>query len=225
MCKFPFSGRESLPYGRRAVAFAAHPSAPPDGSRGGAQTMRNRRRHTADAVERLRLSIDCMPIATREAMLAGLRANERSSWARTSTAAAASARCSRRIARAAQGLPRVREIVGPLHSRRAARAERRRAREVRILVQPARRQPRDGRRAGAGRCDQRAQGAAQQDVARAAAAPARDGRRAAPVTAGAARRGRSVGARSVRAGGSDASRAAAGEGRGERSATACRRGG
>jgi hypothetical protein len=39
--------------------------------------MRNRRRHTADAVERLRLSIDCMPIAAREAMLAGVRANER----------------------------------------------------------------------------------------------------------------------------------------------------
>ncbi|MHB8234418.1 MAG: hypothetical protein ACYDHT_07170 [Solirubrobacteraceae bacterium] len=39
--------------------------------------MRNRRRHTADAVERLRLAIDCMPVATREAMLAGVRGNER----------------------------------------------------------------------------------------------------------------------------------------------------
>jgi hypothetical protein len=39
--------------------------------------MRNRRRHTTDAVERLRLAIDCMPIATREAMLAGVRGNER----------------------------------------------------------------------------------------------------------------------------------------------------
>jgi hypothetical protein len=39
--------------------------------------MRNRRRHTADAVERLRLAIDCMPIAAREAMLAGVRANDR----------------------------------------------------------------------------------------------------------------------------------------------------
>jgi hypothetical protein len=39
--------------------------------------MRNRRRHIADGVERLRLAIDCMPVATREAMLAGVRANER----------------------------------------------------------------------------------------------------------------------------------------------------
>jgi hypothetical protein len=39
--------------------------------------MRNRRRHTADPVERLRLAIDCMPVATREAMLAGVRASER----------------------------------------------------------------------------------------------------------------------------------------------------
>jgi len=39
--------------------------------------MRNRRRHTTDAVERLRLAIDCMPVATREAMLAGVRGNER----------------------------------------------------------------------------------------------------------------------------------------------------
>lgn len=39
--------------------------------------MRNRRRHTADPVERLRLAIDCMPVATREAMLAGVRGNER----------------------------------------------------------------------------------------------------------------------------------------------------
>jgi hypothetical protein len=39
--------------------------------------MRNRRRHTTSAVERLRLAIDCMPLATREAMLAGVRGNER----------------------------------------------------------------------------------------------------------------------------------------------------
>jgi hypothetical protein len=50
------------------VAFAAFPRRKP---------MRNRRRHTADAVERLRLAIDCMPVATREAMLAGVRGNER----------------------------------------------------------------------------------------------------------------------------------------------------
>ena len=39
--------------------------------------MRNQRRHANDAVERLRLAIDCMPVATREAMLAGVRGNER----------------------------------------------------------------------------------------------------------------------------------------------------
>jgi hypothetical protein len=39
--------------------------------------MRNRHRHSASPVERLRLAIDCLPVGTREAMLAGLRANER----------------------------------------------------------------------------------------------------------------------------------------------------
>ena len=34
--------------------------------------MRNRRRHDTRAVERLRLAIDCLPVATREAMLSGL---------------------------------------------------------------------------------------------------------------------------------------------------------
>src|SRR5271170_4156089 len=39
--------------------------------------MRNRQRHSASPVERLRLAIDCLPVGTREAMLAGVRANER----------------------------------------------------------------------------------------------------------------------------------------------------
>ncbi len=39
--------------------------------------MPNRRRHSASPVERLRLAIDCLPIGTREAMLAGVHANER----------------------------------------------------------------------------------------------------------------------------------------------------
>ena len=38
--------------------------------------MRNRARANSN-VERLRTAIDCMPVATREAMLAGVRANER----------------------------------------------------------------------------------------------------------------------------------------------------
>jgi hypothetical protein len=39
--------------------------------------MRNRPRHTSSPVERLRLAIDCLPVGTREAMLAGVRANPR----------------------------------------------------------------------------------------------------------------------------------------------------
>jgi hypothetical protein len=38
--------------------------------------MRNRHRHSSP-VERLRLAIDCMPLATREAMLAAVRDQER----------------------------------------------------------------------------------------------------------------------------------------------------
>jgi hypothetical protein len=39
--------------------------------------MRNRTRKPASAIERLRLAIDCMPVATREAMLRGVEGNER----------------------------------------------------------------------------------------------------------------------------------------------------
>jgi hypothetical protein len=39
--------------------------------------MRNRHRQTDSAVERLRLAIDCMPLATREAMLDGVRGDQR----------------------------------------------------------------------------------------------------------------------------------------------------
>jgi hypothetical protein len=39
--------------------------------------MRNRRRQRSQSVEQLRLAIDCMPVATREAMLEGVRVNER----------------------------------------------------------------------------------------------------------------------------------------------------
>jgi hypothetical protein len=38
--------------------------------------MRNRQRHSSP-IERLRLAVDCLPVATRRAMLAGLEANER----------------------------------------------------------------------------------------------------------------------------------------------------
>lgn len=39
--------------------------------------MRNRPRHSSSSIERLRLAIDCLPVATREAMLAGVRGNAR----------------------------------------------------------------------------------------------------------------------------------------------------
>jgi hypothetical protein len=39
--------------------------------------MRNRARHSNSPIERLRLAIDCLPERTREAMLEGVRANER----------------------------------------------------------------------------------------------------------------------------------------------------
>ena len=39
--------------------------------------MRNRTRRRSTAIERLRLAIDCLPVATREAMLEGVRASER----------------------------------------------------------------------------------------------------------------------------------------------------
>jgi len=39
--------------------------------------MRNRSRHSSSLVEGLRLAIDCMPVATREAMLVGVRSYER----------------------------------------------------------------------------------------------------------------------------------------------------
>lgn len=39
--------------------------------------MRNRPRHSASSIDRLRLAIDCLPVATREAMLAAVRSNQR----------------------------------------------------------------------------------------------------------------------------------------------------
>jgi hypothetical protein len=39
--------------------------------------MRKSDRHNSSPIERLRLAIDCLPLRTREAMLEGVRANER----------------------------------------------------------------------------------------------------------------------------------------------------
>jgi hypothetical protein len=43
----------------------------------GAQPMRNGSHLRSSPIERLRLAIDCMPVGTREAMLAGVRSSER----------------------------------------------------------------------------------------------------------------------------------------------------
>jgi hypothetical protein len=78
MCKFPFSGREFFASGE-AVPYAWPRTAEHwlDGQDGGAKPMRNGRRQSTTPIERLRLAIDCMPVATREAMLAGVRERER----------------------------------------------------------------------------------------------------------------------------------------------------
>jgi len=60
----PRLGRASAPPGQTASAARAQP-------------MRNRRDRNNSNIERLRVAIDCMPVATREAMLAGVRANGR----------------------------------------------------------------------------------------------------------------------------------------------------
>jgi hypothetical protein len=78
MCKFPFKGGNPLP-----AANACHTLGTRRLDIGwmakerGAQPMRNRHRHTSSPVAGLRLAIDCLPVGTREAMLAGVRANGR----------------------------------------------------------------------------------------------------------------------------------------------------
>src|ERR1700694_2339824 len=75
MCRFPFSRRISLPAADVSVTLGA--SGRERSVRGEPQPMRNRPRNRTDQVERLRLTIDCLPLATREAMLEGVRASER----------------------------------------------------------------------------------------------------------------------------------------------------
>jgi hypothetical protein len=58
--------------------LAAHPDPQANGAGGGAQPMGKRPSHRGrSSVEGLRLAIDCMPVATREAMLRGVHENER----------------------------------------------------------------------------------------------------------------------------------------------------
>jgi hypothetical protein len=78
ICKFPFKGGNPLPAARACHTLGAHRLGIGwMAKEGGAQPMRNRHRHTSSPVERLRLAIDCLPVGTREAMLAGVRANPR----------------------------------------------------------------------------------------------------------------------------------------------------
>src|ERR1700679_2186432 len=78
MCKFPFKGGNPLPAAKACHTLGAHRLGIGwIAKEGGAQPMRNRHRHTSSPVERLRLAIDCLPVGTREAMLAGVRANPR----------------------------------------------------------------------------------------------------------------------------------------------------
>ena len=83
MCKFPFSGGDSLPVAAGVPRLGRAPSRAIRSHRGGAQPMR---KHppplSTSSVERLRLAIDCMPVATREAMLDGV-------WAGTSGSSSA----------------------------------------------------------------------------------------------------------------------------------------
>src|SRR5205807_7144497 len=73
MCKFPFSGRVSLSRADSSPTLAARPERAPKR----AEPMRNRVHRRRSAVARLRLAIDCLPVATREAMLDGVRSSDR----------------------------------------------------------------------------------------------------------------------------------------------------
>src|SRR5689334_22665395 len=68
---------QGFPCRRRGggLVLTAPPAMSPSAS-SGAQPMRNRR-PSSSPVERLRTAIDCLPVATRQAMLAGVLAAER----------------------------------------------------------------------------------------------------------------------------------------------------
>src|SRR5690242_1755252 len=76
MCKFPFSRRVSL---RCEDARPRFGGAPAECTRcpAASHPMGIRRRSSSRHVEDLRLTIDCLPVATRKAMLAGVREAER----------------------------------------------------------------------------------------------------------------------------------------------------
>src|ERR1700726_3925927 len=74
MCRFPFSGRVSLSDAGSSPTLGARPSEPrAQGRRAYGKTSQPPQQLSG----RLRLAIDCLPVATREAMLEGVRSSER----------------------------------------------------------------------------------------------------------------------------------------------------
>src|SRR5271167_1460659 len=76
MCKFPFSRRESLPQ-RDVHPRVGRTSGRTSADAGGPQPMANRPHHRTGLLEQLRLTIDCLPVSTREAMLEAVQSRER----------------------------------------------------------------------------------------------------------------------------------------------------
>ena len=125
----------------------------------------------ASPVERLRLAIDCLPVGTREAMLAGLRANER--IIAGAYVDGEGGVCPMLAAHRAGGrtdLLSFARVVGPLHARDAAAPRAATAARAADPDRPARGQPASATRPGPRRGDQRAPRAAQQPHGRRAAA-------------------------------------------------------
>ena len=77
MCKFPFSGREFVAGSRTRVRTLGRASAAAARPCGGHSLCETVATAAAAPWSSLRLAIDCMPVATREAMLAGVRRYER----------------------------------------------------------------------------------------------------------------------------------------------------
>ena len=65
-----------MPRRQASLTLGAPLDSGADGAGSGQKPMRKHRRHS-NSVERLRLAIDCLPLATRAAMLAGVVASER----------------------------------------------------------------------------------------------------------------------------------------------------
>src|ERR1700730_1009187 len=77
MRKFPFRGRGFVA-GEERVPYRWPRIRPPVNVPAvGAQPIRNRPRHSASSIDRLRLAIECLPGPTQKAMLAAVQSNQR----------------------------------------------------------------------------------------------------------------------------------------------------